>query len=209
MAGYFDGQSSSTLLEDLNRVLLIGAVPPVPTLSSISMDSDAGLALGILRNTQRAKAARGWWFNTDIRVEFVPDGSSLIAITNASSVTATRRLPGDPWFPRVRLEVAEGGSGGNLRNLDTDDFLFDDTTVLLDGSMYVDVIRQLDNDNMPQEFREYCVQCAGRQFARPMGIKVDAEDERFAYDQLDKANSARMEVHNTLNNPTTYNIWNR
>lgn len=192
-------------LMDVNRILVLGGLPPVPDLVSALNESDAGLARDLYRMSLVEVASRGWWFNykRDLWVEpSVAPGP--ITISNAfSAVTSSPKYPHWQDAPRVRLEVAPGSATGTLRDLD------DNTTDFEEG-LFVDVVYGIDPNNLPQEFRTYCVYHAASVFTPIMGVPFNERLLDEAYHRLDRAQSANMDVPNVLvENPETLLTWIR
>ena len=201
---YFDGTASSTTVEDLNLILTLCGLPSIASLNGLPMESDAGLALRMLRSTQRSVASRGWWFNTDRRVTLSPDVNSEIIITPAVNATASRPRPGEDTPPAVRFVLdSEGSNTGKLWNVEEDSWEFE-TDVM------VDIVRPFDIIAVPQEFRDYCVYRTATQFAFALGTQVDPTREQRALFDLERAEADNMERCNVLyNDPHVKDIWYR
>jgi hypothetical protein len=188
----------TTLLEAVNRLLATISHSPVSSLDGIQGQADAGVAISTLTEVSRDVQTHGYNFNTEFNYPLVPD------------------VNGEIILPSDCLEVRTTGDSASLGLVRRGSKLYDRTehTYVINKTVYVELVRFLDFETLPESARTYIMVRATRLFANK--ILGDEYIENFTEkdEYIAKANLMNKEAENAgynilTSNTWTLNIWDR
>lgn len=171
---------ATTKLGAVNELLAVIGEAPVEVINSgLTYEGLADLAID---QVSREVQSRGWWFNTEYKVEFTPNGSNKIVI-------ADDVLSADPSSP-YQDYIAKGGFLYNMTE-HTDTFT---------DKVELDVIYERIWEDLPEVARRYITVKAGRKFQKQyLGSdlihKFNEEDERDAFIMLQGADMLHSDAN--------------
>jgi len=141
--------ASFSELDAVNEMLLAIRERPVASLDAIDVLSEAGQALDLLRKESLALQARGKYFNTSIETLDQDVSNTLPLAVNVISVRST---------DQTKNYMAYEG------------YLYDATnnTSTFTSSVELEIVRFMDFDSIPIEYRFYIAAMAGRKFEQRM-----------------------------------------
>ncbi len=128
--------TDATEISTVNNIRrIIGEAP----ISALNGDAMASEAVRLLRKTSTEMQGRGWWFNTEVDVEFTADGSGRIATTGMLTVelndydTRIKKVSGTKYLYDLK-EKSHTSFSGTVKGK---------------------VIYERDLDDIPEKFKEY------------------------------------------------------
>jgi hypothetical protein len=188
----------TTELEAVNRLLSTISHAPVNSLDGIQGQADAGVALSTLTEISREIQSHGYNFNIEHNFPLAPDLDGFI------------NLPADC------LEVKTVGDSGSLGLVRRGSKLYDpiNHTFVISKTVYVDLVRFLPFEDLPESARLYIMVKAARTFANK--VLGDEAIEHFTEKDEYRAKATMMNKeadnagYNVLTGNTwTLNIWDR
>lgn len=178
-----------TELEAVNFMLGTISESPINTLEG-SLGVDAVTAINILRNTSRQWQTKGWHFNTDVNVKVSPDSDGYLTL------------------PSNAVEVDTVGTSFYKDLVQHGTRLYDphEQTYEFTEAVYVNMVKLLDFDILPEAVRWYITVSAARKFAdQRLGEDVThvftKEDEIAAQAQARKSDT-RNKDRTIFDHPT-------
>ena len=192
-------------LEAVNTMLSAVGEPPINSLDG-QKNADAAIARNILTEITREVQAHGWHFNSQIKVEFTPDG-------------ATKEISLTDNILRIDIEHFAQGTTGSTDNRDVTqrgDRLFNktDNTYEFTSNVIASVIYALDWTELPEPARRYTTVRSARIFQdRMVGSQAhhafSQEDEvralallkEFEGDTADHSIFSNYDIFRIINRP--------
>ena len=196
--------SPLTELDAVNTLLTTIGEAPINTLEGgETLSPDAQIARDILRRASRTIQSEGWPWNTDIRMELVPDVNGEILIPfNAIRINIDEDDIGfTRSFTRKGTIVQRGRKLYDRYN----------NTFKIDQTLFADVVTLLDFEDLIDPARDLITYRAARLFQD--SIQADNalhaftnEEMAFARAQLEQASYAAGDFNMLRNDPTTVDI---
>ena len=159
----------TTELDAVNEMLTSIGVTPVNTLN-VSGLTDAAIALDTLRSTSKEVQSHGWWFNKDVAQQMVPAGGF---ITVPSTILSVRPSLG-----------TYNQSAETTRFVLRDNKLWDtDLKANVNTTVYADVVKELEFENLPETARRAIYVRAARIFQtkvlgdEQLGVFTEAHEQ--------------------------------
>jgi hypothetical protein len=184
-------------VEQINDMLEVMGLPPVASLSNVSRQSDAGMAMRTYFKVIREAQGRGWWFNSQYRQEFAPDLNNNILVNKALHVRPSPPQPGELMQDPIYLVPNPDWLTSKVVNATTNSDEWTDPLCL-------DVVYLKNSLEIPEELREYALARASRKFAAKFGQAVDPTDEQQAWVALLRKDSELGQDPNLFLNPQIY-----
>lgn len=191
-----------TTLDAVNQMLFSLGQSPVETITGTGI-KDVAIATMILQNTTRAVLLDGWTFNTDYEFAITPNINDRILVpADCLSIDTSYAADGD-WVQRYDTTHTA------MSMYDLINQTFDRTTTL-----YCDIVRFYDFEQIPQAARNYIAIRAARIFqagavASDVLFRFEQVDEMDALTSLRRAEN-RVGDRNILQGPDSTNqIWQR
>ena len=231
MARVITGLAPTTELEAINGMLAaIGEAPVTQAEIESPSTPDVVMAVNILTDTHREVLSMGWRFNTEFGFQ-IPSNGAPLAWTGSDGSTATLlifEVPSDLLAYEVsqtsrqfpELDVAdrpprethdpvldEGTRVFYDRSKNRDGF---ESSVMENGSLYIEGIFLMDFEDTPETFRRYVIVKASRRFqADTVGsVKLDKfvqADEFLSLRNL-KRDQGKSERYNIFKNAGSFSI---
>lgn len=189
--------TATSKLESVNTMLTAIGEIPVSSITSATTN-DVSIAISILESTSREVQSRGWFYNTDLNYNLVPNNNNQI------------ELPANTL--RVELE----GSSRSKNYVERNRKLYDryNNTFTISDSVKVTIVFYLEFENIPEVARQYITIRAARIFQDRMLVSSELHkfheiDELQAYMALKEA-EGDIGRHNILTgNYDVYRILDR
>lgn len=176
----------TTELDAVNQMLAAVGTTPVNTLS-VSGLTDAAIALDTLRFTSKEVQSRGWWFNQDKAVQYIPASGEIVVPDAVLSIRPTYGTY--TQAPETTRFVQRDGVLWNL-----------DTKAKVTISIYADIIREIEFENLPESVRRAVYVRAARVFQ----TQVLGDDQLGVFSEAHEAEAwVALEGDEALNNPET------
>jgi len=174
--------TQTNALDAVNMMLQSIGERPVNNLDT-TQRLDVQRAVSALNETNVLVQARGWWFNTELKVLLTPNGDGEYVIDNDV-------VKVDPYYESIWKFVQRG-----KRLYNTDDQTFTDHT----DDLYVNQIRLLDFDDCPETFKLYVARRAAVLFQ----TRVVGSPTLFEFTERDANEAWLMLQQEELDNEDT------
>lgn len=201
MAAIDDFTQPTTKLDAVNIALIAIGQSPVPTLEAANTNTDAEVALKVLRETSKSIQKKGWSFNQDLDIVLdpAPDGS-----VSTPANTLKVRMAQSVWSTKGPVDLV-------LRGRKLYDRL--QHTFKIGQPVHVDLTICLDYDDLPESFRWWIALKSARRFVdvrAPGGFahQITESDEKDAQVEAEQED-AEIDQRTLRSNPAFANFRRR